>query len=208
MSGSQHTRSRPLVVGLTGGVGCGKSVIASEFARRGAIVISGDEVGHDVVDEDAGLQRKLAEAFGADILGKAGVNRRRLAQRAFATAEGRKQLNELVHPALVAELKRQVREARRKEGVPVIVVDAALLAEWKRQVPVDILIAVWASRANRRRWLRRRGWSSGEIGDRMRSQLPFTAHRAVADIVVRNAGSLTDLRRKGGRLWQKLLQRR
>jgi len=195
---------RPLVVGLTGGVGCGKTVIAAEFARRGAVIISGDQVGHEVVDRDARLQRQLARWFGAAILGKRGLHRRKLAQRAFATPENQKRLNDVVHPALIAELKRRVRAARRGPNVPLVVVDAALLVEWKRKVPVDVLVAVWASRANRRRWLRQRGWSAAEIGLRMRSQLPFSARRAVADVVIRNDRDVEALRRKVARLWQKL----
>ena len=99
---SPLARRRPLVVGLTGGVGCGKTVIAREFARRGAVVISGDETGHDVVDQNPGLRKKLAEEFGRDILTKRGINRRKLARRAFANADNRRLLNELVHPALIS----------------------------------------------------------------------------------------------------------
>jgi dephospho-CoA kinase len=202
---SPLARRHPLVVGLTGGVGCGKTVIAREFARRGAVVISGDETGHDVVDQNPGLQKKLAEEFGRDILTKRGINRRKLARLAFATPEGRQHLNELVHPALVKELIKRIRAARRKRDVPMVVVDAALLVEWKMKAPIDLLIAIRASRRNRCRWLQRRGWMLAEIYDRMRAQLPFTARERVADNVLRNDGDLAALRRKAGRLWQKLL---
>ena len=206
--GKKKGRRRPLVVGLTGGVGCGKSVVAEEFARRGAVVVSGDEAGHDVVDRDVNLQEKLARRFGENILTDKGIDRRKLARRAFAFEEGRQRLNELVHPALVKELTRRVRAAGKRRDIPMVVVDAALLVEWEMKVPVDTLVAVWASRADRLRWLEERGWPADEIKGRMRAQLPFAAKKALADYVLRNDGELTALRRKAARLWQKILDDR
>lgn len=203
-----RVKFRPLVVGLTGGVGCGKTVVADEFARRGAVIISGDKIGHDVVDQDRSLQKRLAREFGRDILRPRGIKRRLLARRAFADPEGRQRLNELVHPALLAELRKRIRTAQKRKDLPLIVVDAALLVEWKLKVPIDLLIAVWASRANRRRWLHNRGWSAMEIDNRMRAQLPFAARKRAADVVLRNDGNLSVLRHKAGRLWQKLLNAR
>jgi dephospho-CoA kinase len=205
---AHQAKSRPLVVGLTGGVGCGKTVVAEEFARRGAVIISGDETGHDIVDHDRALQKQLAGEFGRDILQSRGIKRRLLARRAFADPEGRQRLNELVHPALIAELKTRIRTAQKRKSTPLIVVDAALIVEWKMKAPIDLLIAVWAARANRRRWLRRRGWSAAEIENRMRAQLPFAARQRAADVVLRNDGDLSALRRKAGRLWQKLTDAR
>jgi len=202
------TTRRPLVVGLTGGVGCGKTIIAEEFARRGAVIISGDETGHDVVDTNRLLQEKLAGVFGRDILTHSGVNRRLLAQRAFADADGRRLLNDLVHPVLIKELKKRIRTVSRQPNVPLIVVDAALIVEWNLKAPIELIIAVWASRRKRSRWLRRRGWSFAEIENRMRAQLPFAARRRVADYVLLNNGNLDDLRRKAARLWQKLTNAR
>jgi len=197
-------RNRPLVIGLTGGVGCGKTAVAEVFALNGALIISGDETGHDVVDRNKSLQRKLAQRFGEDILVADGINRRKLASRAFADPEGTRQLNELVHPALVRELTRRVSAARGKSRLPAVVVDAALLVEWEMKVPVDILVVVWASRANRRRWLKKRGWADREITDRMQAQLPYASVAAAADFILRNDGDLGNLRRKAERLWQKL----
>ena len=198
----------PLVVGLTGGVGCGKTVVAQEFARHGAFIIFGDRAGHEVVDLNAGLQKALARQFGNDILQAGKINRRKLAGRAFRSAEGRQRLNDLVHPALIKELTRRVRAARKRHIEPLIVVDAALLVEWEMKVPVDLLIAVWAPRAKRLRWLRKRGWTTAEIKDRMRSQLPFARRKVIADFVIRNDGDLATLRRKAARLWQRLLDHR
>ncbi len=198
----------PILVGLTGGVGSGKSVIAAEFEKRGATVISGDEIGHYVVDRNHSLQEALARVFGEDIFEDNKINRQMLARRAFASSEGRAQLNQLVHPVLIKELNRQIAVALKSSGVPLIVVDAALLVEWGKQVPVDIMVAVRASRARRFKWLRKRGWSKSEIRDRMKAQLPFSARAALADYVVRNDGDLAALQRKAVRLWQKLLDHR
>jgi len=192
------------VIGLTGGVGCGKTAVAEVFASNGALIISGDETGHDVVDRDKSLKRKLARRFGEDILISGGIDRRKLASRAFADPGGTRQLNELVHPALVRELTRRVSAARGNSRLPAVVVDAALLVEWGMKVPVNILVAVWASRANRRRWMKKRGWNDRDITNRMRAQLPFVSLAAVADFILRNDGDMASLGRKAQRLWQKL----
>ncbi len=194
----------PPVLGLTGGVGCGKTIIADELESLDAVIISGDKVGHDVVADEAQVQKALVDAFGSGIRTKQGISRKKLARRAFATPEGRQQLNAIVHPALIRELNRRVRREKARRKAPLIVVDAALLVEWNGKVPVDFLVAVWASGENRRRWLRKRGWSDEEITDRMRAQLPFAARRRVADRVIRNDGDLDTLRRKAHRLWQNL----
>ncbi len=194
----------PLVLGLTGGVGCGKTIIAEELQSLGAVIISGDEVGHDVVADDATVQNALVDAFGPGIQTRQGISRRKLARRAFASPHGWHTLNSIVHPALVQELNRRVRGEKQRSRTPLIVVDAALLVEWGDRVPLDYLVAVWASQENRRRWLRERGWSDDEITDRMRAQLPFVVRQRAADRVIRNDGDVDSLRRKARRLWQNL----
>jgi dephospho-CoA kinase len=194
------------VVGITGAVGTGKSQVAALFQRWGGVLISGDEVGKDVVDRSARLRRQLADAFGHDVIGRTGLKRALLARRAFASAEATLQLDKVVHPHLLKELNARVSKARRSREHRAVVIDAALLAEWgPKQVYWDCLIGVWAPMAVRRLRLRQRGWSDSEITQRARRQMSWTKRRAMVDFVVKNDGDLTQLERRARFYWQKIL---
>ncbi len=125
-----------MVIGLTGQIGAGKSLAAAILRGFGAHVISADEIGKVAVDRSADLRRRLARAFGADILSPGGKLRRKLlAQRAFADERGSRTLNDLVHPQLLKELQQRVRSAARQESV--VVIDAALVA-YRPQMPPPV----------------------------------------------------------------------
>ena len=112
-----------MLIGLTGQIGSGKTTVAGILAGLGACVLDADEIGKQVVDESKQLREKLARRFGNEILDRNGrVKRKKLANLAFACQESKKNLNQLVHPFLLAELRRQIRVATKKYDL--IVVDA------------------------------------------------------------------------------------
>jgi dephospho-CoA kinase len=140
---SQRPKGKIPVVGVTGSIGSGKSTVARFFGTWGGAVISGDQVGHEVVDRSRSLRARLAKTFGNDILVSGRVNRRLLAERAFASPAKVRVLNKLVHPQLIRELNRQVRATRKRTGVRAVVIDAALLVEWGLgKIHWDILVGV------------------------------------------------------------------
>lgn len=194
------------VIGITGGVGAGKSQVAELFVRWGGVLVSGDDIGKLVVDRSAPLRRKLVRAFGADILRAGRVHRPRLASKAFASRQATTLLNQLVHPYLLRELNRQIARASSVKGCRAVVVDAALLAEWgRKRVRWDHLVGVWASVAERTKRLKRRGWNPQEIKGRMRGQMSWNARRRMADYVVKNDGSLATLERRARFCWGKII---
>jgi len=198
-------RSCAPVIGIIGPIGAGKSAVAQLFASftAGAVVISGDAVGHDVVERSVSLRRRLARAFGRDILSDTGIDRALLARRAFATKEANRTLNALVHPPLLRELRRRIRTARVRRGVPVVIVDAALLVEWGRDaVTWDRLIGVWAPERERLSRLAHRGWTAAEVRRRTRCQIPWREKRKHCDGIVNNTGSRAQLRRQAKLCWQ------
>lgn len=202
----RNSRKRLPIIGVTGGVGTGKSLVASLFVRWGGLLISGDEIGKRVVDQSVGLRRRLVGAFGPDILKGGRIQRSVLAEKAFATRESAELLNRLVHPLLLRELNREIDRAARSPGRRAVIVDAALLAEWgRRRVHWDCLVGVWAPLALRKEWLRKRGWTDDQIRGRMRGQLTWRERREIVDCVVKNDGSLAMLERRARLCWEKVL---
>ncbi|MBI5868818.1 MAG: dephospho-CoA kinase [candidate division Zixibacteria bacterium] len=194
------------VIGITGGVGAGKSEVADLFVRWGGVMVSGDEIGKQVVDRSRQLRGKLVKGFGRDIIRGGRIVRARLAEKAFSSRQSTARLNRLVHPYLLRELNRQISRARRVPGCQAVIVDAALLAEWgRRRVRWDTLVGVWAPLTVRRRRLRKRGWDDRQINGRIRAQMSWRARRQMADYVVKNDGSLAALERRARFCWGKII---
>lgn len=194
------------VVGITGGVGSGKSLVATLFVRWGGVLVSGDEIGKQVLNQSATLRRQLVAAFGGAILRRGRIQRAVLAERAFATRESIDRLNRLVHPLLLRELGRAIDKAATSKRHRAVIVDAALLAEWGRpKVRWDVLVGVWAPSAQRRERLLERGWTDGQIRARMRSQMPWRQRQKLLDCVVKNDGSMAMLKRRARLCWEKVL---
>lgn len=194
-----------LVVGLSGPLGSGKSTLCADLVHHGADSISGDEVGHQLLEGDAELRRNLAETFGPDLLDSEGkLDRAALAKRAFASPVAVRKLNRMTHPPLVARLRDHVREHRRRaEGI--LVVDAALIPEWGIESEMDLLVHVTAPRDQRvARWCRARELTPGEFERRERCQLSEPDKRRHAHVIVHNAGDVRKLHRKAEALWDLL----
>jgi dephospho-CoA kinase len=193
-----------IVVGLAGQIACGKTEVARLFAEQGAAVISGDRLGREVVEANPLVRRRLAAEFGRAILTSNGrLRRRQLARLAFADPEKRAKLNQIVHPYLLRELRRRLRQQR---GGEMLVVDAALIPEWDLQRELDVLIVVESTRKRQLARLQLRGLSRRESLDIIRRQVPKRQQRRLADVVLVNNGTLAELRRKALRVYKNLLK--
>ena len=160
-----------MVIGLTGQIGAGKSTAARILATFGATVIDADRIGHQVVAESSALRQQLARAFGDDIFDrKGGLLRKKLAARAFVSKKTRDQLNSLVHPYLLKTLRSRL--AREMKRGPVVI-DAALLLQWRMDREVDLVLVIHAGWALRLQRAVRRGLSVSDVAARQRAQLPY-----------------------------------
>lgn len=185
-----------IVVGLTGGIGSGKTQVAECWSRRGARILSADAYGHALLDSDPKVRRALIRRFGKDIAGPAGkLNRNLIAERAFRTPSSTRALNRIVAPALISNLYRDINRLRRGRGA-MLVVDAALLCEWKSTIEFDVRVLVTAPRSLKLRWLSRRGLPYRQAMERMAQQWPDHRKRRWADLEIRNDGTRAELRRK------------
>ncbi len=194
-------------VGLTGQIACGKSSVARELQKLGAFVINADDLGRKVVERDRQVIRKLEAAFGVDIIGSDGkLDRRKLGARAFSSEKRTNQLNQIVHPALLALLRRTIADQRKAKKVKLLVVDAALIYDWKFDRELDVVIVVDSARASQLARLEKQGIGRSEALQRIRRQIPKYRLRRMADAVIHNSGTPEQLVQKTWRLYARLVQ--
>lgn len=195
-----------MLIGVTGQIGAGKSEVARILEGCGGYVISADRIGRDVVRNNPKVLRGLVSAFGCGILTpKGNLGRRRLALIAFSKRGGKEKLDAIIHPPLLRELERQVKEA--SGNIHLVVIDAALLVDWGWQRKVDYTILVHAGRAIRIRRLLHKGYKLIDIEGRMESQLKYEVLRKQADIVIMNNKSLEALRVRVTKIVEKLARK-
>lgn len=180
------------VVGLTGGIGVGKSTVAAELARLGATVVDCDGLGRVVVEPGGGAYQPLVDHFGTGILHDDGtVNRPELASRVFGHPEALAQLNAITHPAIDREIAAAIEAAPS----PTVVLDMAVLVEsdlGKGQYD-EVLVVEAPLEVRLERLARDRGMPGDQARARIASQVDDETRRAVADHVIVNDGSLEDL---------------
>jgi dephospho-CoA kinase len=191
---------RSVVVGLLGGIGSGKSQVAALLQEAGAVVVSGDQAGHEALLQPA-IRERVIQTFGEGIVDENGqVQRRKLGALVFASPDRRRELEAIVHPWIKGRLAQQVEVARRG-GTPLIVLDAAIMLEAGWADLCDELVFVEVPREVRLARIRRqRNWDEEEVEARERAQLALTAKAARAQHILDNSGTLDDLRRRLGPL--------
>jgi len=197
------------VLGITGGVASGKSLVARQFERLGAKVLDADRAGHEALRlphvEEAARQRWGEAIFGPD--GR--IDRNRLARIVFTPGlEGeieRKYLESLTHPEIARLLKQQA-EAWAASGVEIGVLDAALLFEAGWDALCDKIVFVEASRETRLRRATSRGWTEGEFAAREGAQETLDCKRARADAIIENNGPPERTQAQVERFWASLVR--
>lgn len=197
-----------LAVGLTGGIGSGKSTFAALLAERGAQVIDADQIARDALAPGRPAWHSVVSTFGDDVLvpGEMDVDRKRLARIVFGDTRKLAALNAIVHPVILQRIADELERLSKTDAV--VVVDAALIAELGLRDSLHALVVVTTSRGERvERLVRARGMSIDDVHARMASQASPEELEAAADYVVRNDGTLDDLAAEADRIW-KLLQDR
>jgi dephospho-CoA kinase len=193
------------LVGITGGIASGKTEVAKVFKKLGARIISGDELGQEVVKKNKSVLRRLVRVFSKSILNKNGsLNRKRLGELAFFSKSNVRKLNSIVHPHLLFSLKSQIKELEKSKDI--VVVDAALIVEWNIQKQFDSLILVDSKEENQIARIRSGRKYSSRIGrEIIRCQLPKKSKITYADLVIANNGNLKQLREKARKAWSVIL---
>ena len=193
------------VIGLTGGIGSGKSTVSRFLAELGAVIIDADKVGHEALKPETELWREVVAAFGRQTLTPDGdIDREKLGEIAFSNPDSLVRLNRIMHPRLYEVVKTQIEECRR-QGTGVVVLEVPLLIEAGWTSLVDKIWVTVASEATvLRRLQERTGLSEPESLARIRSQLSSTERVRYADVTIDTDGELDELRARVEKLWRKL----
>ncbi|OFL71069.1 dephospho-CoA kinase [Corynebacterium sp. HMSC063G05] len=193
-----------LKVGLTGGMGSGKSTVARRFAELGAVIIDADQIARDVVEPGEPALAELAEAFGGGILLDDGsLNRGELAKRAFVSAEKTELLNSITHPRIEQRTEEQFNAA----GDAIIVFDSPLLIEMGQSEAQDLVVVVHTPVEVRLdRLVESRGVDREDAKQRIAKQISDDKRLQFADVVLENSGTEEDLVRQVDRIWERIIQ--
>jgi dephospho-CoA kinase len=189
-------------VGLSGGVGSGKSTVARLLAGHGAVVIDADAIAREVVEPGTPGFDAVVARFGPDVVADGRLDRPALAKIVFADEQARKDLNAIVHP-LVGERSAELMQAA-PEGA-VLVYDVPLLVESDLAGGFDVVVIVLTDAETRLERLEGRGMPREDATTRMAAQASDEQRRAAADEIIENNGSEDDLRAAVDELWERRL---
>jgi len=193
------------VLGLVGGIGAGKSLVAAELAARGASVLDADAVGHALLQQSPARDLVYAR-FGDEVLDPAGlIDRAALGAIVFSHPSARGDLEAILHPRMRKTFERAIGRAQRRGDVPAVVLDAAVLYEAGWSTLCDLAAFVDAPEDQRlARVAAQRGWTAEVLAAREAAQLPLDGKRSRAGLVVRNDAGPDELREQVDALWTRL----
>ncbi|PRQ11240.1 dephospho-CoA kinase [Corynebacterium sp. 13CS0277] len=182
-------------LGLTGGIGSGKTTVAAQLAALGIPVVDADQIARDIVEPGAPALAELAAEFGADVVDDTGALRRGvLAERAFTDDAATARLNAIMHPRIRQETARRLAELDAA-GHPVVVYDMPLLVDLGLDKDMDLVVVVAVDPEERvRRLVAHRGLEPEDARRRIAQQVSEEERRAAADVIIDNHGTLEELR--------------
>ncbi len=185
-------------IGLTGGIGSGKTLVAKFLSENGIIIISADKIAKELVNTSAVIKKKLMSEFGADIYDKQGqLNREKVAQIIFRDEQARRKINSIIHPHVLNRQQAMLNDLEKRGAVDIAGVEAALIFEAGSENQFDYIIVVHAPYDNVIARLKERDHlSEQQIEERISSQLPVQEKIARADYVINNDSTIEDLRIK------------
>ncbi|ARU46053.1 dephospho-CoA kinase [Corynebacterium silvaticum] len=195
-----------IIVGLTGGIGSGKSTVSKALACKGACIIDADQIAREAVEPGSSVLLDLAQAFGDDVVVDGVLDRSLLASRAFVDKEHTQLLNGITHPEIRRRIGERLVQAR-EEGNRVAVLDHPLLLEQGLAAEVDLVVVVDVPAEIRvQRLVAFRGLQEQDARNRIARQINDAVRLEKADIVIDNSRTLSELEPHIEELWEHLLQ--
>jgi dephospho-CoA kinase len=190
------------VLGLTGGIGCGKSTVARLFKSGDCLVIDADLLAHQILSPGTAVYRKTVKAFGANILqADKSVDRFKLAQVVFAAPQALVKLNRIIHPELIRRIKQLIFSTQKR----IIILDAALIVEAGLVDLVDKLVVVKAQKEQQiRRGRQKLGLTRKQMMQRIKSQISQNKKLRFADFIIDNSGRLSETKKQVSKIRRQL----
>jgi dephospho-CoA kinase len=198
----------PKEIAVTGGIGSGQSTVCNVFQKLGCKIIDLDTKAKQIIQKDVLLQKELKNAFGNEIFFRDGsLNGKLLARLAFADEAKTMELNQIIHPKMVAEVIEEMESARFSHRYPLIIVDAALIYELSIEKMFDAVIVVYAKLDNRiKRVMARDDLKRAEIMARIHRQIPLEEKKLWADFVINNNDTPDDLKKQAEHIYEELIR--
>ena len=190
-----------LIVALTGGIGSGKSMVGQMFEDLGAVVVDSDQLAREVVERGSGGFDQVVAAFGDGVLKNGNLDRASLAELIFKDAKKRVQLEQITHPLIRKAFTKVIEAADEKS---IVINQIPLLVESKNNYKFDHTITVAATEDVRSERLRKKGFSSQQIQQRMQAQASDSEREAICDTVITNNASESELRDQVEKIWELL----
>ncbi|MDD3663447.1 MAG: dephospho-CoA kinase [Candidatus Pacebacteria bacterium] len=182
-------KTRTYHIAITGSFASGKSTVAEFFKNKGYTIVSADQIGHSLLEQDR-VKELLVREFGTDILSNKKIERKKLAMRVFSDKKALKTLNDLLHPKIINELKRIVKESNEE----IVLFEVPLLFEVGIESLFDLTVNIEATPVKRKQRLLKKGYlTDKEIDERFASQLREDFKREKADLTIDNNGSIKEL---------------
>ena len=194
------------VIGLTGNIACGKTVVARMFEELGAKIIDADYIARLVVEPGEPAWKDILEKFGHEILNPdKTINRKKLGDVVFRDKEKREELNRITHPRIIDKIKFMLEEYR-KENVKVVIVEAALIVErgGMKSIISDLIVVTADEEAQIKRLIERDGISREEALTRIKAQMPVSEKVKFATYVIDNSRTLEETRKQVEEVWKKI----
>lgn len=195
----------PKLIGITGGIGAGKSLVADLFRQAGGVVVDADLLAREVTAPGSEALKEIVESFGRRVLDERGrLDRAELGRIVFENLEARRRLEAITHPAIASAARARF-EALGRQGHRLLFYEAALLVETGRHREMDALVVVRADDEVRiQRLMRRDNISREEVEKRLAAQAPQVEKVAVADYLIDNSGSVEQTRAQVEEIWRRI----
>jgi len=194
------------VIGLTGNIASGKSVVASMFEDLGAKVIDVDDIARKIVEPNETAWKKIVDTFGQNILNPdSTINRKKLGEIIFNDYEKRKILNDITHPKIIQNARDKV-EKYKNEIVEVVIIEAALIVEkgGLKDLIEKLIVVISDEESQIKRLTERNGFSKEEALSRINSQMPTSEKVKHADYIIDNSGTTIETENQVKKLWHEI----
>lgn len=202
----KRNKTRPVIIGVTGSIGTGKSTVAAMFKALGAKVLDADRIAHRVIKKGSLAHRKIVKTFGRGVLTSSGaIDRSMLADEVFRDKRRLGRLCRVIHPEVICDVKKYIKAACFRGGIPAVVIDAPLLIEARMRDMTDTLVVVVTDfNTQVARVKKSAGLSAVEIKRRAKNQLPLKEKASLADYVIDNTGSKKDTKKVVRKIWKEI----